>query len=157
MGTGIFIGYVTHPLEATTWLFMVSVVSTVLVTMSVGRAIRHSVLTVPRLWLVAAAAAFAAVCLAGSAGAVAVQAARFGLDRVNWVGYLAWAPIYGVLLLPVTLPISWGVDHSIIFGRRVCCVADQLDRQPLGILDEDRIALAHGDGENGSRSANQNE
>jgi len=113
VATSFHVGFVEHPLGAATWLFTVSVAPAVLVTIGVELVARRVARTVARLWFVAALAAFVSVALAGSVGAIAVQAARFGLEQVNWCGYVIWGPIYGVLLLPVTCPIALGATHLL--------------------------------------------
>ncbi len=56
--------------------------------------------------LTALLVAFFAVALAGSAGAVAVESSRRGIDRVNVSGYLVWCWAYAAIFLPLSYPLT---------------------------------------------------
>ena len=107
------VGYGVHPLEATPWLFMVSVVPAMVVAWVVDIVGRRTAHTSTRMWLVATVAAFSAVVLAASIGAVSLQSLRFGFNRVNWIGYLKWSPVYGMVALPLTAPICYGATRLL--------------------------------------------
>jgi len=112
LASGILVGFNRHPLEATPWLLAVSLVPSIIVAAIVS-ALGGSSTGSKRVWSVATVAAIAVVVLAGSVGAITVQALRFGLPRVNWLGYLQWCGVYGVVLLPLTLPLAWGATRLL--------------------------------------------
>ena len=91
------------------WLVQVSLVPCVLAALTLSLSAAHA----HRSRLKALLVAFFAVALAGSAGAVAVQASRFGLDRVNVSGYLTWCWVYAAIFLPLSYPLT-RLLHRII-------------------------------------------
>lgn len=106
----MFVGFVRHPLEHSPWLFMVSVVPGALGGVVLAAWAASSPHSPGRTWLVSAAVAFCVVALAGSLGAIAVESARRGIDRVNVGGYFAWCWLYAAALLPITAPLSRGIE-----------------------------------------------
>jgi hypothetical protein len=66
-----------------------------------------------RLQLAALFAAYIAVVLAGSLGAVAVESAHRGLENVNVSGYLTWCWIYAAVFLPLSYPLALLVQRMV--------------------------------------------
>ena len=56
--------------------------------------------------------AFLSVFLAGSVGMSLLHAWNFGLESVNVAGYLVWAPIYALVILPASYPLAFYVLRS---------------------------------------------
>ena len=105
-GAGFTAGYVTHLLEAWPWLFSVSVGPCALSALALSLAASRTRSSRWRSHLSALLAAYTAVALAGSLGAVAVESARRGPESVNVSGYLTWCWIYAAVFLPLSYPLA---------------------------------------------------
>ena len=105
-GVAFTAGVVGHFLEAWPWLFSVSVGPCLLCAYGLSLAVSCTRGRRWRLHLSAILAAYVAVALAGSLGAVAVESAHRGIESVNVSGYLAWCWIYAAVLLPLSYPLA---------------------------------------------------
>ena len=106
--SGLTAGYISHIFEPLPSLFAVSLLPAMLGA-GLLRVIAGREQSATVGWLVSAAVAF----LAGASGVVcqaALNAIQFGLERTNIVGYLVWAPAYGLAFIPITLPIALAVN-----------------------------------------------
>jgi len=91
------------------WVFSVAVVpitAASLIIAVLGQRLRH---TPWSMWTVAFIAAFAVVTVAAAAAAPIAQSMKFGTERVNMAGYVTWAPLYGIVLLPISAPLAYAV------------------------------------------------
>lgn len=86
-----------------------------------------------RLHLSAFVAAYFAVALAGSLGAVAVGSAHRGFERVNVSGYLTWCWIYAAVFLPLSYPLALLLQRMIHCLHYVPEKAKQPGAQPDGV------------------------
>jgi predicted permease len=112
-GAGFTAGYVTHFLEAWPWLVSVSVGPCALSALGLSLAVSRTRGSRWRLQLAALFAAYIAVVLAGSLGAVAVESAHRGLENVNVSGYLTWCWIYAAVFLPLSYPLALLVQRMV--------------------------------------------
>jgi hypothetical protein len=106
LGVSVTAGMLNHPLESMPWLVSVSALPAAAAAMLIGVLPQRAEPTFRRVCAVAAVTAFLVVAVAGSAGAIAVQALRSGISSVNVVGYLVWCGVYAAALLPVTAPLA---------------------------------------------------
>ena len=60
-------------------------------------------------WSAAILTGFIAVSFACAVMAPIVQSIQVGADRVNVSGYILWAPIYGLFLLPLSAPLAYWI------------------------------------------------
>jgi hypothetical protein len=112
-GVALTAGYIRHFLEAWPWLFAVSVGPGALSALGLSLAASRTRSSRWRLHLSALLAAYLAVALAGSVGAIAVGSAHRGLENVNVSGYLTWCWIYGAALLPLSYPLTFVLQRII--------------------------------------------
>jgi len=96
---GSFIGW-CH-LSDGAWLVQVSLIPSGLAGVALSFTSRFR-----RIRFTALLVAFFAVALAGSIGAVALHASRFGLDRTNVSGYFTSCWVYAAVFLPISYPLT---------------------------------------------------
>lgn len=91
------------------WFISVSVLPSTAVALIIAL-MRVRMRTTPvAMWSIAVAAAFLAVTVAGSVAAPIAQSLQFGRQNTNVGGYVRWAPIYAIILLPISAPIAYAV------------------------------------------------
>lgn len=105
-GVAFTAGVVRHFLEAWPWLFSVSAGPCALSALGLSLAAARTRGSRWRLHLSALLAAYFAVALAGSVGAIAVESAHRGLESVNVFGYFTWCWIYAAVFLPLSYPLA---------------------------------------------------
>jgi hypothetical protein len=109
----MFHGFVRQPAESAPWLFAVSVVPSALGGGVLAAWSARSPRSPGRTWVLSAVVAYGVVALAGSLGAIAVESARRGLERVNVGSYFAWCWVYALVLLPITVPLARGIERTL--------------------------------------------
>lgn len=112
-GVAFTAGVVGHFLEAWPWLFSVSVGPCALSALGLSLAASRTRGIRWRLHLSAILAAYIAVALAGSLGAVAVESAHRGIESVNVSGYFTWCWIYAAVFLPLSYPLALLLQRMI--------------------------------------------
>jgi len=89
------------------WMFCVSILPITISCFVLGALSPRLKGSRSAMWVAAVLTGFVAVTFAGSVTAPLVQSLQFGIDRVNISGYVAWGPIYGLCLLPLSAPLSY--------------------------------------------------
>jgi len=103
------------------WLVYVSLVPSVLAALALSLSDNH----VRHTRLIALCVAFFSVALAGSVGAIAVQSARVGFDRVNAYGYFTWCWVYAAVFLPLSYPLARLLQRAVLrFREQPGCAPD---------------------------------
>lgn len=126
-------GVVGHFLDAWPWLFSVSVGPCAFSAMGLSLAASRTRDSRWRLHLSAFLAAYFAVALAGSLGAVAVESAHRGFERVNVSGYFTWCWIYAAVFLPLSYPLALLLQRMIHRLHYVPGNPQQLGAPPDGV------------------------
>ncbi|MFS0557837.1 hypothetical protein [Brevibacillus sp. 179-C9.3 HS] len=85
------------------WMFLTSFIPFTVIYALLAKKLSN--ISGKRLWLLAAITAFIIVLLAGSLGAVIVESYQSGYEKVNILGFVYAAPVYSLILLPITCPI----------------------------------------------------
>ncbi|MGK5512323.1 hypothetical protein [Brevibacillus formosus] len=85
------------------WMFLTSFIPFIVIYALLAKKLSN--ISGKRLWLLAAITAFIIVLLAGSLGAVIVESYQSGYEKVNILGFVYAAPVYSLILLPITCPI----------------------------------------------------
>jgi hypothetical protein len=106
IGVAFIAGFVGYFLESWPWLFSVSVGPCFLSALGLSLTTCRTRQSRWRLHLAAFLAAYFAVALAGSLGAISVESAHRGGEQVNVAGYLTWCWIYAALFLPLSYPLA---------------------------------------------------
>ena len=106
LGSAVLAGYVSHPLESLPWLLAVSILPAGIGGVALGLIPAPSWHGALRTWGLVALVGFVVVAAAGSVGAIALQSIRIGYSNVNAVGYFAWCGVYGLVLLPISVPLA---------------------------------------------------
>ncbi len=91
------------------WIFSVIVIPTCVASVVIGWLAGKIKPSTRNLWLTALVVAFLTILFGGPLGAIGTESWQRGIAHVNVWGYIAWSPIYALSLLPVTVPISFGV------------------------------------------------
>jgi len=112
-GAAFTAGFVGDFLESWPWLFSVSVGPCALSALGLSLAASRTRRSRWRLHLSALLAAYVAVTLAGSLGAVAVESAHHGIESVNVSGYFTWCWIYAAVLLPLSYPLALLLQYMV--------------------------------------------
>ncbi|MDQ6632875.1 MAG: hypothetical protein M3Y82_14150 [Verrucomicrobiota bacterium] len=113
LGISMTAGYLRHRLESWPWLFSVSAIPCILVALSFSLAVAWTQKSCLHFHFVAILGAFFGVAVAGSAGAIAIESLRRGLNQVNIFGYLTWCWVYATGFLPLSYPLALFLQRII--------------------------------------------
>ncbi len=110
------------------WMFCVSVVPIAISCMVLGTMSPRLRKSERSRWIAAIITGFFTVTVAGSVTAPIVQSLQFGFQHVNVHGYVTWGPIYGLYLLPLSVPLAYLVIRVLLTGT----ANNSLQRTPPG-------------------------
>lgn len=98
------------------WMFCVSVVPIAISCMVLGTMSPRLRKSERSRWIAAIITGFFTVTVAGSVTAPIVQSLQFGFQHVKVHGYVTWGPIYGLYLLPLSVPLAYLVIRVLLTG-----------------------------------------